>query len=148
MIEVVDLSGRGIDPEPYSALVARVFGQMRLLEGVDVEITFVDKATIADLNKEWMGREGPTDVLSFPMDELRPGREGSPVVEGLLGDIVVCPAVAAQQATEAGHSIEREMGLLVVHGILHLLGYDHATPEEEKGMFSLQSTLLGAFPDA
>lgn len=147
MIEVVDMSGLGIDTDPFSKLAERVFEKMRLEDGVGLEVTFVDEATMTDLNEEWMGREGPTDVLSFPMDEIRPGSKGSSGAERLLGDVVVCPAVAARNVVQAGHSLEREMGLLTVHGILHLLGYDHATPAEEKEMFGLQADLLGLFPD-
>ncbi|MBN9376297.1 MAG: rRNA maturation RNase YbeY, partial [Cellulomonas sp.] len=88
---------------------------------------------------------GPTDVLSFPMDELRPGTDGEPSPPGLLGDVVLCPEVAAQQARAAGHSTVEELLLLTVHGILHLLGYDHAEPDEEKEMFALQRTLLLTF---
>jgi probable rRNA maturation factor len=148
MIEIADESGQGIDPEPYIRLAARVLTQMWLGDRVALEILFADEATMAELNREWMGEEGPTDVLSFPMDELRPGEEGSPTEDGVLGDVVVCPAVAAKQATQAGHSVEREMGLLVVHGILHLLGYDHATVVEEKEMSALQDELLDGFPDS
>jgi probable rRNA maturation factor len=99
-----------------------------------------------------MEEPGPTDVLSFPMDELRPhaiagpnrtrGRdedEGEPV---LLGDVVLCPQVAAAQAKQHGHSTQSELELLTVHGVLHLLGYDHADPEEEAEMFGLQNELL------
>ena len=92
-----------------------------------------------------MDEPGPTDVLSFPMDELRPGREGEPSPAGLLGDVVLCPEVAARQARDAGHSTEEELLLLTTHGILHLLGYDHAEPEEEKEMFALQRQLLLTF---
>jgi probable rRNA maturation factor len=84
-------------------------------------------------------------VLSFPMDELRPGREGEEPEPGLLGDIVLCPTVAQQQAVTAGHSFEEELLLLTTHGILHLLGYDHAEPDEEKEMFALQRKLLLTF---
>ena len=87
----------------------------------------------------------PTDVMSFPMDELRPGSADSPTPAGTLGDIVLCPQVAAKQALAAGHSAVEEMLLLTVHGILHLLGYDHAEPEEKKEMFDLQRRLLLTF---
>jgi probable rRNA maturation factor len=83
--------------------------------------------------------------MSFPMDELRPGHEGVEPEEGVLGDIVLCPSVAAKQAAEAGHATEEELLLLTTHGILHLLGYDHAEPEEEKEMFELQRQLLLTF---
>ena len=87
---------------------------------------------------------GPTDVMSFPMDELRPG-DGKTTMEGVLGDLVICPWVAAQQAAAAGHSTMQEMMLLTIHGILHLLGYDHVTPEQERQMFGLQRQLLLTF---
>src|SRR5919202_2725621 len=92
-----------------------------------------------------MDEPGPTDVLSFPMDERRPGTEGEDSPAGLLGDVVLCPQVAAGQARSAGHSTAEEMLLLTTHGILHLLGYDHAEPDEEKEMFGLQRKLLLTF---
>ena len=97
------------------------------------------------LHQQWMDLPGPTDVLSFPMDELRPGTPGAPSAPGMLGDVVICPQVAEQQALEAGHSSEEEMLLLATHGILHLLGYDHAVAEEEQVMFALQRRLLLTF---
>ena len=93
----------------------------------------------------WLGLEGPTDVMSFPMDELRPGTAEDPTEAGILGDIVLCPQVAEKQASAAGHSTTEEMLLLTVHGILHLLGYDHAEEEEKKVMFGLQRKLLLTF---
>jgi probable rRNA maturation factor len=92
-----------------------------------------------------MDEPGPTDVLSFPMDELRPGSDLLPSPEGILGDIVVCPQVAAEQALKAGHSTMDEILLLVTHGMLHLVGFDHAEPEEEKEMFGLQKQFLLSF---
>jgi probable rRNA maturation factor len=97
------------------------------------------------LHVQWMDEPGPTDVLSFPMDELRPGTDGEDSPAGLLGDVVLCPQVAAAQARQAGHSTAEELLLLTTHGILHLLGYDHAEPDEEKEMFGLQSQLLQAW---
>jgi probable rRNA maturation factor len=84
-------------------------------------------------------------VLAFPMDELRPGLVNEEPEEGVLGDLVLCPEVAARQASTAGHSTEAEIELLTVHGILHLLGYDHAEPEEHAVMFGLQAELLDAW---
>jgi probable rRNA maturation factor len=92
-----------------------------------------------------MGESGPTDVLSFPMDELRPGRDGAPSGPGLLGDVVLCPEVARSQAVVAGHTVAEELLLLTAHGVLHLLGYDHAEPDEEREMFDLQRRLLLTF---
>ena len=103
----------------------------------DLTILFVDPDPIAELHERWMSLEGPTDVMSFPMDELRPG-DGKTTMEGVLGDLVICPWVAAQQAAAAGHSTMQEMMLLTIHGILHLLGYDHVTSEQERQMFGLQ----------
>jgi probable rRNA maturation factor len=92
-----------------------------------------------------MDEPGPTDVLSFPMDELRPGSIDKPTPPGLLGDVVICPQVAQLQAETAGHSTEQEILLLLTHGILHLLGFDHANQEEENEMFGLQRDLLLGF---
>jgi probable rRNA maturation factor len=108
-------------------------------------VTAVDEATIAELNLRWMEKDGPTDVLAFPMDESSVDHGPSESNGGepaLLGDIVLAPDVAAKQAVTAGHSTADELHLLTVHGVLHLLGYDHAEPEEEREMFALQNRLL------
>ena len=118
--------------------------QMRVSTQSDLTILFVDPDPIAELHERWMSLEGPTDVMSFTMDELRPG-DGKTTMEGVLGDLVICPWVAAQQAAAAGHSTMQEMMLLTIHGILHLLGYDHVTPEQERQMFGLQRQLLLTF---
>jgi probable rRNA maturation factor len=105
----------------------------------------VDEGAMEQLHLQWMDEPGPTDVLSFPMDELRPGTEESMSPAGLLGDIVLCPQVATSQAETAGHSALDEMLLLTTHGILHLLGFDHAEPDEEKKMFGIQREILSGF---
>ncbi|MEE2815126.1 MAG: rRNA maturation RNase YbeY, partial [Actinomycetota bacterium] len=97
------------------------------------------------LHVQWMDEPGPTDVLSFPMDELRPGSPENPMAPGLLGDIVLCPQVAEAQAQTAGHSLMDELILLTTHGLLHLLGFDHAEPDEEREMFGLQKSLIEGF---
>jgi probable rRNA maturation factor len=97
------------------------------------------------LHVQWMDEPGPTDVLSFPMDELRPGTDDAPTPAGLLGDIVVCPQVAEAQAKTAGHSVLDEIELLTAHGLLHLLGFDHAEPEDEREMFGVQRDILVGF---
>jgi probable rRNA maturation factor len=97
------------------------------------------------LHVQWMDEPGPTDVLSFPMDELRPGTDDAPTPAGLLGDIVLCPQVAESQARTAGHQLIDELLLLTTHGILHLLGFDHAEPDEEKEMFGVQRDILVGF---
>ncbi len=122
-----------------------VMDQMRVHPEADLCITLVDEAAMETLHVQWMDLPGPTDVMSFPMDELRPGAEGEELSEGNLGDVVLCPTVAARQAREAGHAPVEELLLLTTHGILHLLGYDHAEPDEEREMFELQRQLLLTF---
>ncbi len=145
MIEVNNETDAQIDEAEFAALGAFVLEQMHVAAEADLAILFVDEPAMEELHIKWMDEPGPTDVLSFPMDELRPGTADLPTPAGLLGDIVVCPSVAARQAVTAGHSAEEEMLLLTTHGILHLLGYDHAEPEEEKEMFGLQRQLLLTF---
>ncbi len=108
----------------------------------ELSIMLVDEVAMAALHEEFMDEPGSTDVLSFPMDELRAGTEDEPSDEGILGDVVICPAVAQRQGQAAGHSTEVEMRLLLTHGVLHLLGHDHAEPEEHRVMFGLQAQLL------
>lgn len=144
-IEVNNETTAQIDAREFVDLARYVFDAMFLHPATELSITFVDEKAMGELHEEWMDLEGPTDVMSFPMDELREGREGELAPEGLLGDIVICPTVAARQARIAGHSSEEEMLLLLTHGILHLLGYDHVEPEEERVMFTLQRKLLLTF---
>ncbi|HEY0215377.1 MAG TPA: rRNA maturation RNase YbeY [Cellulomonas sp.] len=144
-IEVNNESGHEVDEAEFAALARFVLDAMHLHPQTDLSIMLVDTDVMSDLHVKWMDEPGPTDVLSFPMDELRPGRADEPTPAGLLGDIVLCPEVAAQQALAAGHSTVEELLLLTTHGILHLLGYDHAEPEEEKEMFGLQRQLLLTF---
>jgi probable rRNA maturation factor len=119
--------------------------QMKIHPGAELAIMFVDEPAMEALHMQWMDEPGPTDVLSFPMDELRPGTESEPTPPGLLGDIVICPSVAKKQAETAGHETISEVLMLTTHGILHLLGFDHAEPEEEKEMFGIQNAILDAF---
>ncbi|HEX8779997.1 MAG TPA: rRNA maturation RNase YbeY [Nocardioides sp.] len=141
-IEVLDESGSGIDVRRLSTLARFVMDRMRVHPLAELCIKAVDEDTIAELNSTWMEKEGPTDVLAFPIDELRPGKVNEEPEEGVLGDLVLCPEIAAKQAVTAGHSSDAEIELLTVHGILHLLGYDHAEPEEHREMFGLQDRLL------
>lgn len=144
-VEVSNESGAEVDEAEFAALGRYVLDAMHVHPQADLFVRLVDTETMTDLHVRWMDEPGPTDVLSFPMDELRPGREGEPAGPGVLGDVVLCPEVAATQARAAGHSAAEEMLLLTTHGILHLLGYDHAEPEEEKEMFALQRKLLLTF---
>jgi len=147
-IEILDESGREVDVRRLERLSRFVMDRMRVHPLAELCIKAVDEPTIAELNEQWMDKQGPTDVLAFPMDELRPGLVDEDPEEGVLGDLVLCPDIAARQGETAGHGTEAELELLTVHGILHLLGYDHAEPEEHKEMFGLQDELLAAWRDA
>lgn len=143
-VEVTNETDWDIEPKTFSDLGLWVLDQMKVSIHSDLSITFVHPPVIAELHERWMGLAGPTDVMSFPMDELTPG-DGIHVVEGVLGDLVICPQVAHAQAAAANHGTLQEMLLLTIHGMLHLLGYDHTTHEDEKRMFSLQRQLLLTF---
>ena len=144
-IEVLNETDMVLDEMELVACSRYVLEAMNVHPGADLCLKLVDEAAMEVLHVQWMDLPGPTDVMSFPMDELRPGRDGQEPEEGVLGDIVLCPSVAARQAAEAGHATEEELLLLTTHGILHLLGYDHAEPDEEREMFELQRTLLLTF---
>ena len=144
-IEVNNESGFVCDEAEFAALGRHVLDAMHVHPQTDLSILLVGTEVMSELHVQWMDEPGPTDVLSFPMDELRPGTDGEVSPAGLLGDVVLCPEVAAKQARGAGHSTMEELLLLTTHGILHLLGYDHAEPEEEKVMFALQRQLLLTF---
>ena len=131
-------------PELHECAVY-VLRELNVHPEVELYIGIIDESAMEVLHKQWMDLPGPTDVMSFPMDELRPGKAGDEPVEGVLGDIVLCPTVAAKQAADAGHTTAEELLLLTVHGLLHLLGFDHAEPDERREMFSLQRTLLLTF---
>ncbi len=130
-----------VDVEDLVALTHFVLDARRVPPDMEVALLLVDEPTIAQLNQQHLGHEGPTDVLAFPIDE--PG-ESPPVGPAILGDVVVCPAVAQRQARERGGGEHEELQLLTVHGLLHLLGMDHADPEEEREMFALTDELLVA----
>ena len=141
-IEILNESGRDLDERQLAALSRFVMDRMRVHPLAELCIKAVDEPTIAQLNEQWMEKEGPTDVLALPMDELRPGLVNEDPEEGVLGDLVLCPDVAVRQGETAGHGAEAEIELLTVHGILHLLGYDHAEPDDHAVMFGLQDDLL------
>lgn len=144
-IDVLNETEFEVDELELVACSRFVMDQLRVHPGADLCVRLVDEDAMTTLHVQWMDLPGPTDVMSFPMDELTPGREGEEPEEGILGDIVLCPSVAQKQAADAGHALEEELLLLTTHGILHLLGFDHAEPEEEKEMFDLQRTLLLTF---
>jgi len=152
-IEIANESGISVDEPALAALARFVLDELRMHPLAELSVLLVDAPTIADLHQRWLGEEGPTDVLAFPMDELRPPPPGSDrndrvgaadagAAPGLLGDVVLCPEVATEQAREAHRPVTDELELLCTHGILHLLGYDHAEPDERATMFGLQDRLL------
>ena len=147
-IEFINESGYdGVNEEMLIDVCSYALGRLDVNPDAECTITALDLDTIADLHVRWMDLEGPTDVMSFPMDELTPGATGgrpdaAEAGPAMLGDIVLCPEFAQRQATAAGHSLGHELALLTVHGCLHLLGYDHTTAAEEKEMFGLQNELL------
>ena len=140
-VYLADEQDRAVDAEDLLALARHVLAQRRVPSDMEVALLLVDRDTIAQLNATHMGTDGPTDVLAFPIDE--PG-ESPPDVPAVLGDVVLCPEVAAQQAPRFGRSAHDELRLLTVHGLLHLLGMDHAEPTEEREMFALTDELLAS----
>ena len=141
-IEVVNESDVDVDVETLGRQARFVIERLRIHPQAELSVVLVGEEAMTDLHVRWMNEPGPTDVLSFPMDELRrPGDDEEPE-PGMLGDVVICPQVAQRQAQAAGHARDDEMALLLTHGILHLIGYDHAEPEEHTEMFGLQARLL------
>ena len=144
-IDINNESGVAIDETVLLRLMEYNLAELHVSPDADVAIVLVDEGAMEALHVQWMDEPGPTDVLSFPMDELRPGTEDQPTPAGLLGDIVLCPQVAETQAKEAGHSTVDELVMLTTHGLLHLLGFDHAEPDDEREMFGLQRELIIGF---
>ncbi|HTZ08745.1 MAG TPA: rRNA maturation RNase YbeY [Acidimicrobiales bacterium] len=150
-----------VDVERFATLARHVLGAQHLKEAVEVSLLFVDEPTIAELHERFLGEPGPTDVLAFPIDE-EPEQGGRSPDEGgtgpggglpadesdmpvLLGDVVVCPTVAARNAAEHGVGFDDEVALLVVHGLLHLLGMDHVADVEAEEMERRERELLARF---
>jgi len=144
-IDINNESGISADEISLQRLALHALDYLNVHRDAELAIVLVDEAAMEQLHVQWMDEPGPTDVLSFPMDELRPGSDDEPTPPGLLGDIVLCPQVAVGQAETAGHSTHDELLLLTTHGILHLLGFDHAEPDDEKEMFGLQRDILVSF---
>ena len=136
-IEVTNTSGQLVPAAEISSLISFALLSLKLNPQCDLNISFVDDAYMTELHLKWMDEPGTTDVLSFPMD--MPESENEAVT---LGDIVISPMVAAAQALKQGHSTEDEIYILATHGLLHIIGHDHATPEDEKVMFALQEQIV------
>ena len=143
--EVINETTTVIDAAEFAALADHVLTAMHVSPAAELNIMFIDPEPMEELHVRGLDLPGPTDVMSFPMDELRPGTADHPTPPGMRGDICICPQVAARQAAESGHSAAEEMLLLATHGMLHLLGYDHATDAEREVMFALQRKLLLTF---
>ena len=157
-IEVANESGVVVDEAALVAVARHVLDRLGVSPLAELSMLLVDVEQMEGLHVRWMGEPGPTDVLAFPMDELDlrgsrgvgQGRgSGSDETDetgpALLGDVVLCPEVAARQGEEAGHGTEAELQLLCTHGVLHLLGYDHEEPEGHTEMFGLQGELLSSW---
>ena len=145
-IELRNESSTVVDEARVLKLAGFALDAMRIHPDSELEILFYDEEPMAELHVKFMDEPGPTDVLSFPMDELHPGEENE-LSLGQLGSIVICTSVATTQAKAAGHAPIEEILLLATHGILHLLGFDHAEPDEHKVMFDLQAQILTNFYD-
>ena len=154
-IEVENETDHDVDAQALVSVARHVLDQLGVHPLAEVAISLVDEDRMTELHVQWMDEPGPTDVMAFPMDELdvrsaratgRPldarSTDGEPLV---LGDVVLCPAVAEKQAKEAGHSTADELALLTTHGVLHLLGFDHGEPDEHAEMFGLQGELLATW---
>jgi probable rRNA maturation factor len=160
-IEVANESGAVVDEESLVRVARHVLDRLGVSPLAELSVLLVDVEQMEKLHVRWMGEQGPTDVLAFPMDELDlRGSRGVPHGSGhgdageddeapaVLGDVVLCPEVAERQGRDAGHGTESELQLLCTHGVLHLLGYDHAEPEEHQEMFDLQAELLSSWQAA
>jgi probable rRNA maturation factor len=139
-IELSNLTRNEIDESSLIALADFALNSMGIHNDSDLSISLVDEDEMSALHVRWMDEPGATDVLSFPMDEMRPNSAANG--PGMVGDIVLCPDFASRQAAQAGHSLHEELELLTVHGVLHLLGYDHRVDAEKKVMFDLQDDML------
>ncbi len=145
MIDINNESGVAADELGLVSLARFALGKLRIHPLADLSILLVDETSMADYHVRFMDLTGPTDVMSFPMDELRaPDQDEDPPM-GLLGDIVLCPQVTALQAAENGREPDAEAEYLLIHGLLHLLGHDHAEPDEKAVMFSLNDKIIAAW---
>ena len=136
-IEVTNTSGQLVPTAEMTSLMTHAMKALDLNPECDLNIAFVEDDYMTELHIKWMDEPGTTDVLSFPMD--MPEEPGEAVT---LGDIVISPVVAAAQALTQGHSTEYEIYILATHGLLHIIGYDHADKAEEKTMFDLQEKIV------
>lgn len=130
-----------VDAARWRALAAAVLGAEAAGPHVELSVTFVDEASMADLNERFMGHAGATDVLAFPIDQQAPAE---PDLPWLLGDVVICPGVAERNAERHAGSYDDEIALLLVHGVLHLMGMDHGEAADRRAMQARERELLAA----
>jgi probable rRNA maturation factor len=142
-IEITNKSGELVPTDGVRDLLQNALIELELNPECELNLVFVDIEEMTELHIKWMDEGGPTDVLSFPMDMPETGNEAV-----TLGDIVIAPVVAATQAATAGHSIDHEIFILAAHGLLHILGYDHANAADEKVMFTLQEDLVKKYQES
>jgi probable rRNA maturation factor len=150
-IEVCNESGVALDESLIASVARFALEAMRVNPAAELSILAVTSEVMSELHERWMDEPGPTDVMAFPMDDLveESRRPDAPDMgPALLGDVVLCPEFAKAQARSAGHGLADELHLLTVHGVLHLLGYDHGDAEQEREMFGLQSRLLAEWQEA
>ena len=145
MIELNNESGESVDTERLVQLATFALDALRIHPQAELSIVLVDEATMSAYHEKFMGEPGPTDVLSFPMDELRAPEPDDEPPLGLLGDIVLCPTVTAAQAADSNRTPEEEADYLLIHGLLHLLGHDHTEPAEKTVMFDLNDKVIAAW---
>ncbi|HRA04358.1 MAG TPA: rRNA maturation RNase YbeY [Arachnia sp.] len=148
MIDLNNESGVEADELGLIELARFALDKLRIHPQAELSILLVDETTMADYHERFMDLPGPTDVMSFPMDELRAPEDDEEPPMGLLGDIVLCPQVTARQAPDNGRSVDGEAEYLLIHGLLHLLGHDHAEPEEKTVMFGLNDRIIAAWDQA
>ena len=144
-VEINNESGVEVDEQRLVTLALFALDSLRIHPQAELSILLVDTDTMAAYHEKYMDEPGPTDVLSFPMDELRPPKDGEDPPLGMLGDIVLCPEVTAAQASDSNRTPDEEADYLLIHGLLHLLGYDHAEPEEKQVMFGLNDRIIAAW---
>ncbi len=141
IIEISNLTKSECDESRLESVARFAMESLGIHRDSELSISLVDEDEMSALHVRWMDEPGATDVLYFPMDEMKP--HSAAQGPGMVGDIVLCPDFAVKQAKDAGHSLQEELELLTVHGVLHLLGYDHRESEEKKVMFGLQEEFLG-----
>jgi probable rRNA maturation factor len=146
-VTVIDEQDDPLQPGSLVELARTVMTAEGLPGDTELALHLVDPAKMAELNERHMGRRGPTDVLSFPIEDLTPGRVLATVPGGpppTIGDVVICPAVVRANAAASGADFEDELALMIVHGVLHLLGYDHVDDDDAELMEARERSLLAA----